>query len=131
LQFVSQYQCTIVIFLSTMINWIYQGLTLHNGFHKSAITGWSKGHPQFCQNVTRKVNRLNELLSARKSTDTIQRVLIELNEVLEEFKITHEAYYNQIKTVREWQESEKYYNSLIQLASELEREISSRIMQPN
>jgi len=82
-------------------------------------------------NVTRKVNRLNELLSARESADAIQRVQIELNEVLEEFKIAHEAYHSQIKTVRERQESEKYYDSLVELASELEREISSWIMQPD
>ena len=75
-------------------------------------------------NVTRKVNRLNELLSARESADAIQRVQIELNEVLEEFKIAHEAYHSQIKTERERQDSEKYYNSLVELASELEREKS-------
>ena len=48
-------------------------------------------------NVTRKVNRLNELLSARESADAIQRVKTELNEVLEEFKIAHEAYHGQIR----------------------------------
>ena len=82
-------------------------------------------------NVTRKVNRLNELLSARESADAIQRVQTELNEVLEEFKIAHEAYHSQIKTEGERQESEKYYDSLVELASELEREISSWIMQPD
>ena len=82
-------------------------------------------------NVTRKVNRLNELLSARESAEAIQTVQTELNEVLEEFKITHKAYYSQIKTERERQESERYYDSLIELAWELEREISSWIMQPD
>ena len=82
-------------------------------------------------NVTRKVNRLIELLSARESADAIQRVQTELNEVLEEFKIAHEAYHNQIKTERERQESERYYHSLVELASELEREISSWIAQPD
>ena len=82
-------------------------------------------------NVTRKVNRLNELLSARESADAIQRVQTELNEVLEEFKIAHEAYHGQIKTETERQESERYYHWLIELASELEREICSWIMQPD
>ena len=59
-------------------------------------------------NMTRKVNRLNELLSAHESADAIQRVQIELNEVLEEFKNAHEAYHSQIKTEKERQESQRY-----------------------
>ena len=39
LQFVSQYQPTIVVFLSTAIKRLHQGLTLNNGFRKPAITG--------------------------------------------------------------------------------------------
>ena len=50
---------------------------------------------------------------------------------MEEFKIAHEAYQSQIKTKRERQESEKYYALLVELASELGREISSWIMQPD
>ena len=82
-------------------------------------------------NVTRKVNRLNELLSSHESAHAIQKVQTELNEVLEEFKIAHEAYHSRIKTERERQESERYYDSLVELASELERQISSWIMQPD
>ena len=82
-------------------------------------------------NVTTKVNRLHELLSAREPADAIQRVQIELTEVLQEFKSAHEAYHSQIKTERERQESEKYYDLLVELASELEREISSWITQPD
>lgn len=41
--------------------------------------------------VTKKVNRINQLLAARESADTIQSVLSEQQELLEEFKITHAA----------------------------------------
>lgn len=82
-------------------------------------------------NVTTKVYRLNKLLSACESADAIQRVQIELNEVLEEFRNAHKAYHSQIKTERERQECEKYYKSLIELASELKREISSWLMEPD
>lgn len=42
--------------------------------------------------VTKKVNKINQLLAARESADTIQSVLSEQQELLEEFKITHAAY---------------------------------------
>ena len=41
--------------------------------------------------VTRKVNKINQLLAARKSADTIQSVQFEQQELLEEFKIAHTA----------------------------------------
>lgn len=51
--------------------------------------------------------------------------------MLAEFKNAHEAYHSQIKFQREREESEKYYDSLLELASELEREISSWLTQPD
>ena len=41
--------------------------------------------------VTKKVNKINQLLVARESANTIQSVLSEQQELLEEFKITHAA----------------------------------------
>ena len=41
--------------------------------------------------VTKKVNKINQLLAARESADTIQSVLSEQQELLEELKITHAA----------------------------------------
>ena len=41
--------------------------------------------------VTKKVNKINQLLAARESANTIQSVLSEQQELLEEFKITHAA----------------------------------------
>lgn len=81
--------------------------------------------------MTERVNKLNELLAARESANAIESVQFELGEVLEEFKNAHEAYHSQIKSQRECEESEKYYDSLLELASELEREISSSLTQPD
>ena len=41
--------------------------------------------------VTKKVNKINQLLAARESAYTIQSVLSEQQELLEELKITHAA----------------------------------------
>ena len=41
--------------------------------------------------VTKKVNKINQLLAARESVNTIQSVLSEQQELLEELKITHAA----------------------------------------
>ena len=122
LQFVSQYQCIIFVSLSTAIDRIYQGLTLLCGFCKTVITWWSKDHPQSCESKRDKKGHLESYcLHADPRT--------ELDEVLEKFKVAHEAYHSQINTERERQESERYYDSLVELASELEREISSWISQ--
>ena len=64
-------------------------------------------------------------MSAHRPADALQRVQVGLNKVLDEFKIPHEAYHSQIKIERKWQESETYYNLLMELDLELEREISA------
>lgn len=81
--------------------------------------------------VTGKVNKLNELMAARESADAVQRVQFELEEVLRDFQTAHEAYHSQIKNEKEREESSRYYNSLLELASELEREITSWLTEPN
>ena len=81
--------------------------------------------------VTGKVNKLNELMAARDSADAVQRVQFELKEVLMEFQMAHEAYHSEIKNEMEREESTRYYNSLLELASELEKEINSWLAQPN
>ena len=78
-----------------------------------------------------KVNKLNELMAARESADAVQRVQFELEEVLRDFQTAHEAYHSQIKNEKEREESSRYYNSLLELASELEREITSWLTEPN
>ena len=64
-------------------------------------------------------------MSAHRPADALQRVRIGLKKVLDKFKIPHEAYHSQINIEREWQESETYYNLLMELGLELEREISA------
>lgn len=64
-------------------------------------------------------------MSAHRPAGAPQWVWIGLNKVLDEFKIAHEAYHSQINIEREWQESETYYNLLMELGLELEREISA------
>ena len=81
--------------------------------------------------VRGKVNKLNELMSARESADAVQRVQFELEKVLRDFKTAHEVYHSQIKNEKEREESSRYYNSLLELASELKREITSWLTEPN
>lgn len=64
-------------------------------------------------------------MSAHRPAGAFQWVWIGLNKVLDEFKIAHEAYHSQINIEREWQESETYYNLLMELGLELAREISA------
>ena len=51
--------------------------------------------------------------------------------MLRDFQTAHEAYHSQIKNEKEREESSRYYNSLLELASELEREITSWLTEPN
>ena len=71
--------------------------------------------------MTGKVNKLNELMAAHNSADTIQRVQFKLKEILMEFQMAREAYDREIKNEMEREESTRYYNSLLELASELEK----------
>lgn len=64
-------------------------------------------------------------MSAHRPAGALQWVWIGLNKVLDEFKIAHEAYHSQINIEREWQESETYYNLLMELGLELARKISA------
>ena len=64
-------------------------------------------------------------MSAHRPAGALQWVWIGLNKVLDEFKIAHKAYHSQINIEREWQESETYYNLLMELGLELAREISA------
>ena len=70
-------------------------------------------------------------MAACDSADTVQSVQFKLKEVLMEFHVAHEAYHSEIKNEMERQEPTRYYNSLLELASELEKEINSWLAQPN
>jgi len=74
--------------------------------------------------VSEKVNKLNELMAAYENIDALKDVHKELMEVLKEFQIVHEAYHSLIKTEAEQEESTRYYNLVLEIVMELEKEIS-------
>lgn len=80
--------------------------------------------------VSEKVNKLTERMTACENIDALKDVQRELKEVLQEFQIAHEAYHRLIKTESEQEESTRYCNSVLEIVSELELEISSWINQP-
>lgn len=80
--------------------------------------------------VSEKVNKLNELMAACENIDALKDVHKELKEVLKEFQIAHEAYHSLIKNEAEQEESTRYYNSVLEIVTELEKEISSWITRP-
>ena len=67
--------------------------------------------------VMGKVNKLNKIMAAHESADAVQRIQFEFEEVLCKFQTAHTAYHSQIKKGKEREESSRYYNSLLELAS--------------
>ena len=80
--------------------------------------------------VTGKVNELHELIAARESADVVHTAQVELKELLNEFKSAHEANHQRLQNETEREESSQYYNSLMELATELEREINVWLTHP-
>ncbi|XP_068675732.1 uncharacterized protein [Montipora foliosa] len=80
--------------------------------------------------VTGKVNKPHELIDARESADVICKAQVELKELLDGFRSAHEAYHHQLENVTERETSSQYYNSLMELANELEREINAWLTHP-
>ena len=80
--------------------------------------------------VTRKVNELHELIAAREPADVIQTAQNELKELLNEFKSAHGAYHQRLTTETEREQSAQYFNSLMELANELETEINAWLTHP-
>ena len=74
--------------------------------------------------VTGKVNELHQLIAAREPAGAIQTAQNELKELLKEFKSAHEAYHLRLETESEREQSARYFNSLMELANELETEIN-------
>ena len=80
--------------------------------------------------VTGKVNELHELIAAREPAGVIQTAQNELKELLIEFKSAHEAYHERLVTETEREKSAQYFNSLMELANELETEINGWLTHP-
>ena len=80
--------------------------------------------------VSQKVNKLNELMAECENIEALNEVREELQQVLQEFQVAHEAYHGLIKTESEQEESARYYNSVLEIVSELEQEITSWLNKP-
>ena len=75
-------------------------------------------------NVSQKVNKLNELMAACENIEELNELREELQKVLNEFHIAHEASHRLIKTELEQEESTRYFNSVLEVGSGLEQEIT-------
>ena len=80
--------------------------------------------------VSEKVNKLNELMAACENIDALKDVQKELKEVLKEFEIAHEAYHRLIKNETEQEESTRYYNSVLEIVTDLRRKLVRGSLDP-
>ena len=87
-------------------------------------------HSSTDAHVSQKVNKLNELMAECENIEALNKVREELQQVLQEFQVAHEAYHGLIKTESEQEESSRYYNSVLEIVSELEQEITSWLKKP-
>ena len=81
-------------------------------------------------NVTRKANKLNELLTAGGKVDKIKKIANELDEVSKQFQMAHEAYHHLLKDEKLIKDSTVYFNSVNELVSELKIKIQLWLEQP-
>ncbi|XP_028407167.1 uncharacterized protein LOC114529553 [Dendronephthya gigantea] len=81
-------------------------------------------------NVTRKANKVNEILTSCDNVDSVKEIAKELDEVLKHFEVAHEAYHNLLKEEHEVEESKLYFNSVNELVSEHRTKIQSWLEQP-
>ena len=81
-------------------------------------------------NVTRKANKVNELLTACDNVDSIKSIANELDEVLKQFQDTHEAYHSLLKEEQDISESNVYFNTVSELVTEHKLNIESWLEQP-
>ena len=65
-----------------------------------------------------------------ENIEALNEVREELQQVLQEFQVAHEAYHGLIKTESEQEGSSRYYNSVLEIVSELEQEITSWLNKP-
>ena len=81
-------------------------------------------------NVTRKANKVNELLTTCDNVDSIKNIANELDEVLKQFQDTHEAYQSLLKEEQDISESNVYFNTVSDLVTENKLKIDSCFEQP-
>ncbi len=76
-------------------------------------------------NVTRKANKVNEILASCDNADSVQESAKELDEVLKQFEAAHEAYHSLLKEEHDVKESNLYFDSVSELVSEHQLKIKS------
>ncbi len=81
--------------------------------------------------VTRKINRIRELMNNPDNLSTVKDLLNELPNVLYEFQTAHKAYHSHTYDENELHESEQYCNDVKLPVTELEHEIDSLVKQVN
>ena len=77
-------------------------------------------------NVTRKINKIRELMGNHENLTAVKDLLSELHEVLQDFRVVHKAYHSKIESgENDLRESDEYCLSVEQSARELEQQIDS------
>ena len=69
-------------------------------------------------NVTRKANKVNELLTACDNAESVTKIANELDDVLKQFQNTHEAYHSVLTEEKDINDSNLYFDSVNELVSE-------------
>ena len=81
--------------------------------------------------VTRKANKLNELLTAAgENTNAIKEIANDLDGVSKQFQNAHEAYHSLLKDEQALTESTVYSNTVSELVSELRVKTEAWLQQP-
>ena len=80
--------------------------------------------------VTRKANKLNELLTAGENTNAIKETAKDLDGVSKQFQNAHEAYHNLLKDEQALTESTVCCNTVNELVSELRVKTEACLQQP-
>ena len=82
-------------------------------------------------NVTRKANKVNELLTACDNAESVTKIANELDDVLKQFQNTHEAYHSVLKEEQDINNSNLYFDSVNELVLEHKAKINSWLQQPS
>mgnify|MGYP001800585386 CR=1 FL=1 len=83
----------------------------------------ARGHTK--AKVTKKLNKLNEFLSANEKAELIQTGEIELDKILMEFDEAQAGYHKHLKGKQELKESEIDFKSVHELVGEVKEKIAN------
>lgn len=81
-------------------------------------------------NVTRKANRLNELIVSSSNVDLVKNASDELHGAWTQFELVHYDYHRLIKDGQEIKESKVYHDTVEELVSELTKKANFWLEQP-